>query len=194
MPTEDVRGGLPRFLGIASMVAAFLAWLVPVFMLPFVNVLPYLHTTPIAHRVGLSAVFYLLACAIAKWAMTQQQWSAVRNRTLRTWKEVLGVVLGLLMAIYAAAALSGNTLGLLVRAIPGKEVVRELVVVKSKTSGSSFKATKLELSSSDQQFYEVALSKRIFGEIPKIKPGDKIKFETVENLFGTYVTRFEIKG
>ncbi len=195
MATEDKRRILPKFLGVIGMTAALLAWLVPVFMLPFVNVLPYLHTTPIAHRVGLSALLYLLACMVARGAMTQQQWRGVRDQTLRTWKEVLGVGLGVLMAIYLAAALSGNTLGLLVRAIPGKKVVLEFVVVESKASGSNFKATKLVLSSpSDQQFYEVVLSKRVFGEIPKIKPGDRFKIEAVENLLGTYVNRFAVEN
>ena len=99
------------------------------------------------------------------------------------------------MATYAAAALSGNTLGLLVRALPSKVVVREFVVVKAKTSGSNYKSTELELSSpSDQQFHEVVLSKRIFGEIPKIKPSDKVRLEAFENIFGVYVIRFSIKS
>jgi hypothetical protein len=126
--------------------------------------------------------------------MTRSQWDAVRARTLRTWKEVLGVVLGLMMAVYLAATLSGNTLGLLARLAPGNEIVRDLVVVNSKNSGSNFKAVELQLvSPTDQQFYEIILSKRVFGELPRVVPGDVIRFEAIENIFGIYVTEFSIR-
>lgn len=195
MEIDEKQGWMPRFLVVASVTAASLVWLVPVLMLPFVNVLPYLHTMPNSQRLGLSAVFYLLVCVVARGGVTRKQWAAVRSRTFRTWKDTLGFGIGLLMATYAAAALSGNTLGLLVRLVPGQEVTREFSVVKAKSSGSNFKATELELSlPSDPQFYEIVLSKRIFGELPKIRPGDVVRFEAVENIFGTYVLRVSIKG
>lgn len=193
MEIEHKHSVVLRLTGAAVMIAGFLAWLVPVFMLPFTNVLPYIQTMPLGHRVGISAVFYLLVVVVAHRAMEPQQRRQDRGRTVSMSKDALGVGLGAMMAIYAAAALSGNTLGLLVRAIPGNEVTREFVVVESKRSGSSFKSTKLELSSlSDSRFYEVILSKRVFGEIPRISPGDRVKFEAVENIFGTYVNHFVI--
>jgi hypothetical protein len=180
---------LPRVLGIVGLSAAFLAWLVPVFMLPFVNVLPYLHTTALSHRLGWSAAFYAVVCLIARAVITRQQWNAVRRRTFQGWKNTLGVLLGLLMAVYAAASLSANTLGLIVKALPGEHFSRDFVVTMAKTTGSNFKAVELELQSpSNQHSYEITLSNRPFGTLPTFKPGDLIRFEGTQNLFGSYVS------
>jgi hypothetical protein len=180
-----------RCIGVISLLVAFLAWLIPVFMLPFVNVLPYLHATPLWHRFVWSAVFYVLAFAVARAMMTDLQWQAIRVRTLRDRKEVIGVLLGLLLAVYLAANLSANTLGVLTEALASDSFARDLVVTSSKSTGSSFKAVQLELLSlpPESSYYEITLSKRSFGDVPVLKSGDLIRIEGTQNVFGVYVSR-----
>jgi hypothetical protein len=110
-----------------------------------------------------------------------------------SWKDAIGIWGGFVMAIFFAAMLSANPLGLLVRMLPAEQVTREFVVLEAKREGSKYKKTALELSlPPSPQFYAVDLAKRVFGEIPRIQPGDRVKFELLENRFGAYVTRFEV--
>lgn len=148
---------------------------------------------PLTQRLARSTGFYIVVCLLARAIMTRHQWDAVRKRTLRNWKDVSGVLLGLLIAIYAAAALSANTFGLLVKMFPGEYFARSLVVEASKPTGSNFKALELDLlSSEDHQTYEITLSKRIFGDLPAVSCGDVIFVEGKKNMFGSYVSRVTV--
>lgn len=188
-----LRPVLVRTLGAGALLATFLAWLVPLALLPFVYVLPYLHTMPISERLVVSAVLFVAAGAIARACMTSGQWQAVRARTLRSWKDVAGFLLGLLLAIYAAAALSANTLGLLARSFPAQTTVLDLVVTKA--SGPGRKALELELAStSGSQRYEITLSKRLFPGLRRFEPGEMVRLEAIEGLLGVYVTKISIRN
>lgn len=180
-------------MGIVGLIAAFLAWLVPVFVLPFANVLPYLQTMPLLQRLMWSALFFVIASVVARAAMTRRQWNDVRGVSLRGWSSVVGVSLGLLMAIYAAASLSANTFGLLVKAFPAEPFVQELVVASSKTVGSKQRALELELRPPQREEpYELTLSQRVFGKLPKLKPGDVLRVKGEKNVFGSYVQTFTV--
>jgi hypothetical protein len=184
---------LPASTGIVGLIAAFLAWLVPVFVLPFANVLPYLQTMPLLQRLKWSALFFVIAIVVARAAMTRRQWNDVRGVSLDRWSSVAGVSLGLLLAIYAAASLSANTFGLLVKAFPAEPFVQEFVVTSSMTVGSKQRALELELRPSQAgKPYELTLSQRVFGELPQLKPGDVLRVRGEKNAFGSYVQTFTV--
>lgn len=175
------------------MLAAFLAWLFPLALVPFVYELPYLHTTSISERLVVSAVLFVSAGAIARACLTSEQWQTVRAMTLSSWKDAAGALIGLLMAIYVSAEFSANSIGLLARVLPRQTTVLELVVTKS--SGPGRKALELELSSpSDSQRYEITLSKRLFQGLRKFEPGEVLRLEAVEGPFGVYVTNVGVKN
>lgn len=188
-----LRPAWVRTLGAGAVLATFLAWLVPLALLPFVYVLPYLHTMPISERLAVSAVLFVVAGAIARACMTTGQWQAVRARTLRSWKDAAGFLLGLLLAIYAAAALSANTLGLLARSFLARTTVLDLVVTKASDPGR--KALELKLAStSDSQRYEITLSKRLFPGLRRFEQGEMVRLEAIEGILGVYVTKISMKN
>lgn len=120
---------LLRVVAVIGGVGLFLALLVPVVMLPFVNVLPYLHTTSLLHRLILVGVFFFLISVASRLAISKNVWQLVRALTLRTWKDAVLGLLGFLLIIYIVAELSANTLGMLTKIFPGEVFVQDLVVL-----------------------------------------------------------------
>jgi hypothetical protein len=162
-------------------------------MLPFVNVLPYLHTTTLLLRFILVGAFFLFFCVTLRLALTNEQWHLVRALTLRTWKDVVMGLLGFLMAIYGVAALSANTLGILTKVFPGVFFVQDLVVLSKEAVGPKYRALKLELQSpQNQQIYQIRLSGKVFGDLPEVERGDVLRIEGTRNSFGSYVTHFSV--
>ena len=164
-------------------------------MLPFVNVLPYMQTVSLLERLVWVAAFNALVFAIAFLLSTPEQLKSAKGASLKNWKDCTGIILGLLMFIYASAELSANTFGLLVKIYPGTSFQREMTVVSSKGTGSRYRAIEVELLAvPEQQRYEVTFSKRVFGELPKLQPGDSLRIEGKQNLFGSYIHNFAVIG
>lgn len=180
-------------MAIIGCVVFTLALLVSVVMLPFVNVLPYLHTTTLWHRSILVGVFFIFFCVALRLALTNKQWNLVRALTLQTWKDVVLGLLGFVIAIYSVAALSANTLGILTKIFPGEVFVQDLIVLSKESIGPKYRALKLELQSpQNQQVYQIRLSGKVFGDLPEVERGDVLRIEGTRNSFGSYVTHFSV--
>ncbi len=95
------------------------------------------------------------------------------------------------MFIYAAADLSCNSLGTLVKIFPNQPYIEQMAVVNAKASGSKMKSVDLDLkSNADGRIYYLTLSKQLFN-YPKFNVGEKLLLKGRKNFFGVYIESFQ---
>lgn len=195
---RPLLGTVPRWkLAIASgcVLYMLLAWVMPLFMLPFVNVLPFVHERDAYERVALSAVGSVLVLSVLVALDPRRVLDGVRSQAPRgkRWKSLshwLGVALGFGMFTVAAGAWSANALGLLARVLPGHEY-HETVVLDSvdfSDGSTKYKAASLRYRSTvDGRARYLVISKRLF-DYPRFSPGDVLELRGKAGLAGVYVT------
>ena len=129
------------------MLIAFIGSVGPLFLLPFVNVLPYLQTQQLPERLLWSFSLWTLAALLWFVASSPKQKRSVMSFVDGGWKGAAGSLLGLMMFIYAAAWFSANTFGSLVKIFPGDPYVSRFEVIAVESSGSKYKSLTLDLKS-----------------------------------------------
>ena len=126
-----------RKIVLACCFGYFIAvWVLPVFMLPFVNVLPYVHHSDLFQRLSISAacsVFVMCtAHAVSPWrSFATSYWSATfSGGLLNKTKELSLVLAGLAMFTYFSAELSPNFLGAMTHVLPANAYEETVEVEK----------------------------------------------------------------
>lgn len=183
-----------QVVALACLAYAAVAWALPVFMLPFVNVLPYVHDRPLVERLPFSVAgsFLVVGALVALNGgriPPEARISGTRRARLIHW---FGVIGGLVMATLLAAWLSANTFGLVAKALPGRGFETVVVVRAADHSGARYKSVLLEyIDESGGVPQYLTLSKRLF-DYPRFKPGDVIALQGEKTLVGTYINAFAL--
>ena len=127
---------------VACAVYAGVAWAVPVFMLPFVNVLPFVHDRAFLERLPFSVVgSVLVVVTLAALNRARIPSNAGIHATGRErLVHRLGEIGGLVMFTLIGAALSANTLGLMAKALPSEEFETVVVVREVDHQGSRYRS------------------------------------------------------
>jgi hypothetical protein len=182
-----------RLITLIGLALAILSCTVPTLMIPFVNVLPYLQTTTLLQRTSLVVLTYVFVGVMVRMAMSTNQWKGAREIVFRDRAQLVGFLAGIAFMAYLAAALSANTFGLMVRVFPSRPFAQELVITQSEAVGSKYRSLELVLRSEQRpEPFELKLSHKVFGELPKLKVGDTLRVEGEENIFGSYVQSFSV--
>jgi len=184
--------------GIALLCAVYLiaVWVIPVFLLPFVNVLPYVHQATFLQRflgscVG-TAIVFLTLFALGPKQFLRNMSSAPATRWERA-KHWLALALGFAMFTYMGAELSPNLFGALTHALPGNAYEESFQVEDATTHGSRYRSVSLVLRSHPNEASRyLVISKRLF-DYPQIRRGDVLKVSGRKTAVGIYVTNFEVK-
>lgn len=191
------RSGVPKWkqaVAIACLAYAAVVWALPVFMLPFVNILPFVHERTVIERLPVSiagSVLFVLALIAMNGGRIPPKpnfFSRKRERVIH-W---LGVSAGLAMFTYVGAALSANTLGIVAKVLPG-DVFEAVVVLRATDySGSRYKSVWLEYKEPESgEMQHLILSKRLF-EYPELKPGDTVQLRGERTMIGIYINGFSL--
>jgi hypothetical protein len=182
---------------VALMCAAYflLVWCLPVFMLPFVNLLPFVHERNFWERLlvsSMGSVFVMtllvtLGPSRGLRAFRSQDASESRWRAVQHW---LGLALCFVLATAMSAFVSANLLGAIAHALPG-EAYREKVVLESvEFGGSKYKSVNLSYRNPvDNGLRYLVLSKRLFN-YPLLSPGDVVELVGQRSAAGFYVSEF----
>ena len=188
---SNVRRLLGYFAGIA-LLFLFIVTALPVLMLPFVYILPYLQTQPFLVRLMWSAALYAVVWGLWFFATTRQQKQSV-FLLVSGWKNKIGAALGMAMFMVSCAFFNANTFGTLVKMFPSEYYIASFEVKNAVSSGSKHKSLDLKLESNlDGKVYYLTLAKKLF-DYPRIEAGNKMILKGQQNVFGVYVEEFEIE-
>ncbi len=172
-------------------------WCVPVFMLPFVNVLPYVHESNFSQRLPISIagsiLFFFILFSLNPKNFANNLNSFKAGRWVRI-KHLAGVLLGLAMFTCTGAWLSPNLFGAITLALPSTTYEETTEVVEAHFKGSKYKSVSLVLRNrSDGRVIYLTLSKRLF-EYPHFNVGDNLRLYGEKTITGEYVNNFELIG
>jgi hypothetical protein len=163
----------------------FIGWVLPIVLIPFVYMLPYLHTLSTDERrlwsmaVSLIVICCVLGLFILKGSIPKVAWK-------ESWL-ILGAI-GLITI--EAADLSANTFGTLVKLFPTTVYIEQVEVVSVKRT--KHKAAELELRDPiNKNNYFLTLSKKLFDD-SIFSIGDKLLLRGERNDFGVYVKNLEV--
>lgn len=200
----DARpGSLPRWkLLVAGACVAYLlvAGILPVLMLPFVNVLPFVHERGFVDRLLLSSIG-TVTVLVTLLALDRRRWMggvaslAPQGAWWRTVQHWFGVVGGFAMFTAGAAWLSPNSCGLLARVLPSQPY-REVVVLESVAHGGTGRRAAVSLvyrDRADGHPRYLVLSGRLFDD-PRVVPGDVVELRGEAGPVGIYVRNLEVQA
>jgi hypothetical protein len=184
-----------RVLVIAFTVYALLVWALPALMLPFANVLPYVHERTVFERLPFSVAgtaLVVLAFVVLERARRPARSATAGSRwgDLGPWA---GVVAGFALATYAGASLSANLFGLAAKLLP-HEAYRVRVTIESADHSGSSRYRAVELAYKDPASGErryLVLSKRLF-DYPDFQLGDVVELRGRSTLVGIYIEEFAL--
>jgi hypothetical protein len=196
--SNDIPAWKQILAGCAGMYF-LVVWALPIFMSPFVSILPYVHHMDFLHRLIVSISFSFLAVGILysldpkNFLSIYRSGSADSSKWKRT-KHGVGLLVGFTMFTYAGADLSPNLFGALTRVFPSSEYEKTVEIVNAELSGSKYKFVSLTLKDDeDGKVLYLVLAKRLF-DYPRFKAGDTLRLHGMENFVGAYVTDFKIVG
>lgn len=186
-------------IAIACALYFLIVWIAPLFMLPFVNELPFVQEHDIYERLMFSAIGTLSVMGVLVSLGPKTLWRAAKllepnGSQLRKLGHWAGVIGGLSMFTFFAALLSGNTLGLISSVLPSQPY-KEIVVLDSvEFNGAKYRSASLRYTSEkDGKPRYLVISKRLF-EYPKFAPGDVLELHGEQGLVGVYITGFRREG
>jgi hypothetical protein len=188
------KPSLGQRLSGSALLIVFLGSVVPMLLIPFVNVLPYLQRWSLAGRLTCSVLLWVTAYLLAVVTCSREQLRSIAAVAFHSRKQRIGMVLGTIMFMYAGAKLSANSFGLLVWMLPNSPYMGQFEVMAATSSGSKYKSLDLDLQAErDGREYHLTLSKRLF-DLPQYQPGDRVVLRGKENLFGIYIESMRING
>lgn len=172
-----------------------LVWCLPIFMLPFVNELPFVHERNFWERFLVSSLGSVLVATVLISLDPARTLRAFRSKDAggprwRKMQHYLVVIGGLVMFTAGAAAWSANLFGIVGRVLPS-EAFRETVVLESvEFQGSKYRSVALSYRNSvDGGVRYLVLSKRLF-DYPHFSPGDVLELSGARSFVGIYVSEF----
>jgi hypothetical protein len=183
-----------QFLALGCVLYWLLAWVLPTLLLPFVNVLPFVHHADFPKRLLVSTAGTVLSLCIMYWLVPKRTTTSLRFANFTKWekrKESLVLILGLALFTYMGAWVSANSIGTLARAFPSVPYHEQVVIENVTYEGSKYKSVSLVVRNQKNcELRYLTLSKRLF-EYPRFKSGDTLTLIGWETLLGSYVTEFE---
>lgn len=175
-------------IAISCLLYVMLVWVLPVFMLPFVNMLPFEHEKSLLERLPFSiAGSTLLVLALLVLNGGRLPGSPRRESSLQSARHWLAVGAGLTMFTVAGAALSANLFGSLSMILPGKSFRQQTTLSIVAPSGSRYKSLKVEYNDVEigSPRYLI-LSKRLF-DYPDLRSGSQVVLGGKETAIGRYI-------
>ncbi|WP_157270886.1 hypothetical protein [Azohydromonas aeria] len=167
---------------------ALFIWL-PLIMVPFVHVLPYMHERPLVARLQTALLGTILVC-LAFVFMARAAGRPLRLPSSRVDRCVL--VAALVMAVYVAGAIPGNALAALVWLFPGESVVVEMRVAHIRPGVLGYRTQDLVLQDEDAQASRyVTVARLWFAEVP-YQQGDRLQLQVRHNALGMVVQRVTV--
>ena len=188
------RSRVPKWkqaVALCCLLYAIAVWVVPVFMLPFVNVLPYVHERNVLERLPFSIAgsiaFIAILAAMNKGKLPATPLASTFKAKVTHW---VGVLAGLSMFTYSGAEFSPNLFGLAARLLPHQSHTVQVPIESVNYSGSRYKSVALQYKDpmTNEPRYLV-LSKRLF-DYPKMERGDILELREQRTLLGSYIQDF----
>jgi hypothetical protein len=175
-------------VAIACLLYATLVWVLPVFMLPFFNVLPFEHEKTFLERLPFSllgsALVILATVMMNRRSLTGSVNIGDTLQTARHWSGILG---GLVMFTLSGTALSANLWGSLTKIIPDHSFTLQTTLEAVDYSGSRYKSMKLEYKDVETGGLRyLTLSRRLF-DYPELRPGNVVVLHGKETAVGRYI-------
>lgn len=188
------RPPIPKWkqaVAFCCLLYAMLVWALPVFMLPFVNVLPYVHERNTLERlpfsVGGSIVVITLLLLMNKGKLPGTPTTGGLRVKVNHW---VGVLAGLAMFTYTGAEFSPNLFGLATRLLPHESRTIQVPIESADYSGSRYKSVALQFHDPESnKSRHLVLSKRLF-DLPRMQPGDRLELKEQKTILGTYIAGF----
>lgn len=186
-----------QIVAVCCLIYFIAVWILPIFMAPFVNVLPFIHQSDFHSRLAVSMTCSFLLLGTLYFLDTKNFVNFVQNNESSLWKSagnLIGISLGFILFSFYAAALSPNFFGALTRIFPSSEYEHIVEVESVEFSGPKYRSADLTLrGESDKKKLYLVLSKRLF-DYPRFNVGDVIKLRGLQNFVGVYVTDFNVIG
>lgn len=186
-------------IAIACALYFLCAWIAPLFMLPFVNELPFVQERDINERLLFSVIGTLFVIGVLFSLGPQKVWRVAKSQEpdrsrLQKLGHWAGVIGGAAMFTYTAASLSGNSLGLIARILPSQPYKETVVLDSVEFNGSKHRSALLRYTSQkDGKLRYLVLSKRLF-DYPKFASGDVLELYGEQGPVGIYITSFRRGG
>ncbi len=188
-----------HLVAIACVGYLLVAGVLPVLMIPFVNVLPFVHERGFAERLVWALAGTVLAVGTMVALDPRRMWQgqvslAPRGSRWQAFTHWLGVLAGFALLTAGTAWTSPNLFGLATRVLPS-EPYREVVVLESARQEGSGRRRSLALvlrAPGDASPRYLELSGRLFGD-PDLEPGDVVELRGEAGPVGVYVTGVELQ-
>ena len=169
-------------------------YIAPALLLPFIHILPYLHSFELWQRllISLGGFLALLKLTVILSAFQNRQYLLAM---MKGWRGFILTVSGWGMFIFIGACLSANSLGPLVILLPNVAYTEKMEVVDVQNIGSKYKAINLDIRSlSDGKIYYLTLSKQFFNspKLKKLKIGDVLLLNGERNWFGVHISNVNV--
>ncbi len=171
-----------------------IVWALPVFMLPFVNVLPFVHERSVLERLPFSIVgsALLLLTLFAASGERLTPGGTVSGGLRQKAAHWVGVIAGLAMFTFSGAALSANIFGLAAKFLPHENYRSTVVIDSADHHGSRRGWVSLEYKESTAgEARHLVISRQLF-DYPVLQPGDRVELRGERSLIGVYVTELSL--
>jgi hypothetical protein len=182
-------GGWRRAVAIGGVAYCLVAWVQPVLIMMIFRELPYLEERSFAERLAFSAAGTAVLVASMVIAFPRRV-LIYRGKTRReTVTNAFLALLGLAMFTAMAAWVSGNTLGVLAKLMPGDGYSARFTVIDVDSSRRFFAVT-LHPKEGKQEA-RLPLSKWR-SELPEVREGDELLARGKRTWAGIYIDSIEV--
>ncbi|WBY01293.1 hypothetical protein PE066_17785 [Ramlibacter tataouinensis] len=177
------------------MVYAATVWALPVFMLPFVNILPFVHERGVVDRLffSMAGSALLVAVLLGLNGGRPPKEASVGGTTRQKVLHWIGVISGLAMFTYSGAALSPNLFGITTKLLPQQTYTARVSIDSAEYYGSRYKSVALEYRDDiTREPRHLVISKRLF-DYPHLKSGDVVELRGRRTVLGDYVDGLSLR-
>ncbi|GGY75442.1 hypothetical protein ACFFTM_00025 [Pseudoduganella plicata] len=176
---------------IVFVIGVFLAWVLPLAAVPFVNIMPYLFSSTFGERFLISLATTALL-AVCWWFACNDgnRRSLVSPRRAR--KDALNLALGTVAVTCIPAILGANVLGIFVTGLKNQPVRHTLEVVDITEKTRKEPRTRWELACARSEArFEVVLADKMLA-VPAVQVGSRVTLSGRRNFVGTYVEQVAV--
>lgn len=176
---------------VVFVIGVFMAWILPVAAMPFVNVMPYLFSSTFAERFLISLATTALL-AVCWWLACDDGNRRSLVSPTRARKDALNLALGTVAVTCIPAILGANVLGILVKGLQNQPVRYTLTVVGVTEKTRKQPRTRWELACvRSGEYFQVALADKMLN-VPAVQVNTRVTLSGRNNFVGTYVEQVEV--